>query len=424
MPAALNPAGRRSRLGFILKGYPRISETFIANEILLLEQVGLTIRIFSMRPPRERFSHASIQQIRAAVDYLPETLLSGLPRLLPPTLRLAAFRPRRFHTALRLALGRIRRSRRLVTLKHLMQAAYLVERLLPRSGIGHLHAHFAHSPASVAMFASRLAGLPFSFTAHAKDIYTSRPDLLAEKMALARFVVTCTRYNRRYLAALRREGRPPLYAIYHGIDIGLFDAGPLFKPARPPFGILTVARLTAKKGLPTLLEALRRLREAGIAFDYTLIGDGDERAAVLERIAALGLAPVTRWLGTLPHSAVLEAYRAADLFALACRVAADGDRDGIPNVLLESMAMGVPVVTTRVSAIPELVNDGHTGLLVPPEDPERLAAAMARLLQDHSLRREVQTAARERVRRHFDHRRLAGELAALFREAIDGAVRL
>ena len=184
-------------LGMILKGYPRISETFISNEILLLEKLGLSIHLFSMRQPREAFCHESVKQIKASVDYLPETLLAHLPRLLYHNVMLAKKRPKLYEEAFRMALRRFIRKRRYATLKHLLQAGYLAHKLLPASRTVHLHAHFAHSPTSVAMFAGQLSGIPFSFTAHAKDIYTSDPMQLREKIAYARFVVTCTEYGIR-----------------------------------------------------------------------------------------------------------------------------------------------------------------------------------------------------------------------------------
>ena len=169
-------------LGMILKGYPRISETFISNEILLLEKLGFTIHLFSMRKPREDFTHDSVKKIRARVDYLPESLLKPLPRLLYHNLMLASKNPGVYVAALKTAWRRFLRTRKSATLKHLFQAGYLANRLLPASGVTHLHAHFAHSPTSVALFTSRLTGLPFSFTAHAKDIYTSDPRQLGEKI--------------------------------------------------------------------------------------------------------------------------------------------------------------------------------------------------------------------------------------------------
>jgi len=205
------------KLGMILKGYPRISETFISNELLSLERHGFAIRIFSMRRPREDSTHASVRAIRAGVDYLPETLLTSLPRLLGPNARLAISQPGRYGRALRLAKRRLARSRRLATVKHLLQAGYLVQKLLPATKITHLHAHFAHSPTSVAMFASILSGLPFSFTAHAKDIYTSQPEQLHEKIAAAKFVVTCTEANRKFLTSLASQLATPIHAIYHEI---------------------------------------------------------------------------------------------------------------------------------------------------------------------------------------------------------------
>jgi hypothetical protein len=190
---------QKTTIGYILKGYPRISETFISNEIYLLEQLGFSLHLFSMREPRELFTHKSVNQIRAAVDYLPSTLLVPLPRLLYHNFKLARQRPQAYSEAFRLMLTRFRRKRKVATIKHFLQAGYLVHALLPGTGVRHLHAHFAHSPTSVALFAHKLCGLPFSFSAHAKDIYTSDQGQLREKIALANFVVTCTEYNRRFL---------------------------------------------------------------------------------------------------------------------------------------------------------------------------------------------------------------------------------
>ena len=405
-------------LGMVLKGYPRISETFISNEILLLERLGFRIHIFSMRQPRESFSHGSIKQIRAGVDYLPETLLIPLPRFLFHNFLLALQIPRQYFQTLKTALRRFLRTHKVATFKHFLQAGYLVHKLLPGKGVVHLHAHFAHSPTSVAMFAGRLSGLDFSFTAHAKDIYTSDRRQLREKLAMARFAVTCTEYNRRHLTALSDGDAASIHRVYHGIDVDLFSAPPASDRRTGKHTILTVARMTAKKGLPIVYKAIRRLRDQGVALQHILIGDGEDRRLILDLIRELGLEKDARWLGTLPHHMVLEHYRQADLFVLGCRVAANGDRDGIPNVLLESMAMNVPVVATTVSAIPELVEDGKTGLLVPPDDPDALAAAMARLLTDSQLRRQVIINGRARVSRQFHNRKLIKDLADIYNRRI------
>ncbi len=406
-------------LGMILKGYPRISETFISNEILLLEKMGFPIHLFSMRQPRENFTHQSVTQIQAQVDYLPETLLRPLPRLMLHNSLLAAQRPTAYARALKIALKRFLRTRKSATLKHLFQAGYLVRSLLPAHPSLHLHAHFAHSPASVAMFASILSGLPFSFTAHAKDIYTSDPRQLREKMALAQFVITCTEYNRRYLKALVDGAQRPVYCVYHGIDTELFSQiADHSTKAKEPYQLLTVARLIAKKGLPTVYQALKVLKDKGISFEHTLIGDGEDRLKILALIKDLDLVAQTRWLGTQPHEVVQQHYRQAHLFVLGCEVAPNGDRDGIPNVLFESMAMGVPVVATHISAIPELVDHEKTGLLVDPGAPEEMAGAMRRLLTDADLRHKMIPAAQQRVVRDFDNRSLIKGLAEIYRKEI------
>jgi len=403
-------------LGMILKGYPRISETFISNEILLLESLGFAVHLISMRRPRESFSHESVKKIRATVDYLPETLLTSLPRLLYHNLFLAAKRPRIYTAALKIAYRRFSRTHKSATIKHLLQAGYLAHRFLPASGITHLHAHFAHSPTSVAMFTSYLTGLPFSFTAHAKDIYTSNPEQLREKIQQARFVITCTEYNRRHLSKLSDGYATPIHRNYHGIDIKLFsNNSDTLKIPVQPYQILTIARLTAKKGLPTIYKALRILCDQGVSLRHTHIGGGEDREKIVSLIKDLDLGSVTQLLGTQPHRVVLAHYKNADLFVLGCEVAPNGDRDGIPNVLVESMAMGLPVVVTDISAIPELVQDGKTGLLVPPGQPGKLADAIMRMLKDTELRDRVIPVAREAVIKDFDNRQLIRELAEVYR---------
>lgn len=402
-------------LGMILKGFPRISETFISNEILLLEKNGFHIHIFSMRQPRESFAHKSVQGVRARVDYLSETILKGFFSLFYHNSALVLKNFRRYGKALKMAGRRFRRSRKSATFKHLLQAGYIVHKLLPGSGVVHLHAHFAHSPSSVAMFTALLSGLDFSFTAHAKDIYTSHPLKLKEKISAARFVVTCTRYNQQHLENIAGNLDTPIYCVYHGIDVGLFNSHQPVDQPRAPFQLMTVARLVPKKGLPVVYKALALLAEKKIDFRHTLIGDGQERDAILQLIERLGLSHVCQWRGTLAHDRVLDCYRQSDLFVLGCRLAANGDRDGIPNVFMESMAMGIPVVGTRVSAIPELITHEQTGLLVPPDDPAALADAIMRLLTDAALRSRVIPAAKARITAQFDNMSLVRTLVEIYR---------
>lgn len=403
-------------LGMVLKGYPRISETFISNEILLLEQLGIRVRIFSMRHPRERFCHDSVKMIQARVDYLPTELFLEFPRLLLPTALEAVRQPVRFLNVLRMAGERFNRTRSLGTIKHLMQGAFLVNRFLRRSPeVVHLHAHFAHSPTSVAMFASQLGSLHFSFTAHAKDIYTSNPDQIREKIDLASFVVTCTEYNKRFLSDLADRVNGSINRVYHGIDLKLFnDHDHQRRQPQPPYRILSVARLTAKKGIPTILHALTLLRDQGIQFKYTLIGDGDDRDKILGLMFDLGLQNHCRWTGTLPHDKVIREFEQADLFALGCEIGPDGDRDGIPNVLVESLAMGLPAVGTRVSALPEIIRNNETGLLSEPGDAKGMAENMYRLLTDKPLRQSIINHGLEHVRTDFNNRQLIGDLAAIY----------
>lgn len=405
-------------LCMILKGYPRISETFISNEILLLESLGFKISIISMRHPRESFAHAGIKKIRAEVQYLPSTLLGHLIPLGYHNLMLALKKPKVYFKTARKAAIRWMRTRKAATLKHLLQAGYLVHRCLDGKNIVHFQAHFAHSPTSVALFSSLLSGIPFSFFAHAKDIYTSDERQLREKIDMARFVVTCTKYNQAYLSRIAKNSPTPIFCVYHGINLDYFSPRINNMSCSPPFKLLTVARLTEKKGLETVYQALAILKGRGVSFRHTLIGEGDDNEKVTALIKQLDLEQETQLCGTLTHEEVILHYRDSDLFVLGCQVAENGDRDGIPNVMAESMAMNLPVVATNVSGIPEFLEDQVTGKMVPPKDPVALANAMELLLNDPLLRKQVACEARKKITREFNNQHLIKDLARIYQDMI------
>lgn len=406
-----------NRLGMLLKGYPRISESFISTEILLLESLGLPINIYSLRRPRESFTHDHVKKILAPVSYLPEYVLPHWQIIFRANARLHRRIGPHYQRCFRGAVKRALERRKPATLRHFLQAGYLSAEVLCDPSIRHLHAHFCHTPASVALFASELTGIPFSFTAHAKDIYTSEPDQLSRKIERARFVVTCTGYNAEYLKNLAPDCSTPIHTIYHGIDLDLFKFSPAPPPA-PPYRILSVGRLVLKKGYDDLLRALKLLESDGIDFRFIHIGSGEMEGSIRQMVGELGLTDRVELLGTLPHNQVIEYYRNSHCFALACKVASNGDRDGIPNVLVEAMATGLPVVTTRVSAIPELVNDGQTGTLVQPNDSEGLMHAMEQVLTRHAELGPQLKRARQEVEENFDNRRCISRLYALFEETL------
>lgn len=411
--------GGSQRLGMILKGYPRISESFISGEILLLEALGVPIEIYSLRQPREAFSHEHVHAIRASATYLPEYVLPHLQTLFKTNLALWKRLGAHYTDCLRGAVERARERRKAATLRHFLQAGHLSAIRLGNSSVSHLHAHFCHTPTSVAYFASELTGLPFSFTAHAKDVYLSEPEQLLRKLRKARFAVTCTRYNGNYLRDLARSDgcQTPIHVIYHGIDLSFFTFS-ASRPPGPPYEILSVGRLVPKKGYDTLLEALSILDRASLDFRFTHIGSGEMEPELTDTVRQLNLQQRATMLGTLPHREVVGYYRRAHCFALASKIAPNGDRDGIPNVLVEAMATGVPVVATRVSAIPELVAQGSTGVLVPPNDPGALAAAIKDVLIRPEAYADHLKRARAAVEAEFDNRRCVMRLHALFRDAL------
>jgi len=399
-------------VAILVKGYPRLSETFIAQEILALEGRGLDPLIVSLRRPTDPAVHEMHRRIRAPVLHLPEYLYREPWRVLRGLARV--FRRPGLRRAFRRWLRDLRRDPTANRGRRFGQALVLAAEL-PGS-VRHLHVHYLHTPASVGLYTAEITGLPLSLSAHAKDIWTTPDWEKREKLEACRWAVTCSRNAFAALLPLAPPGR--LTLVYHGLDLARFPTPPPRPPrdgsdAADPFRIVTVARAVPKKGLDLLLEALARL-PSDLHWCFSHRGGGSELEALRRRARRLGVADRVRWLGPGTQAEVLELLRDGDLFCLPARIAADGDRDGLPNVVLEAMSQELPVVATPVGAIPEAVVHRRTGLLVPPEDPAALAEALAALARDPERRRELGRAGRVRVAEQFRFETGIAEIAARF----------
>lgn len=384
------------RIGFLLKTYPKISETFILGEILGLEQQGVLLHILSLQRPTDEISHASTAAVRAPVSYVLAPSLNRTTKIAIEQARLAILRPLRYARALKFALARAEGG----GFRQFLQAGTLAL-AAHEAGIEHIHAHFASEPAAVAELASKLTDLTYSISAHAKDIYLSQPDVLRRKIASARFTVTCTDYNHRHLHALAGPSAN-VRRMYHGVDVGRFRPAIGIDRHDPPL-ILSVGRLREKKGFPTLIQACAQLADQSIPFECQIVGYGPDAAKLQTMIDAQGLGTSVKLVGKLTHEELSKRYRAASVFALPCQVAEDGDRDGIPNVLLEAMATELPVISTDISGIPEVVETGVNGLVIPPEDPGALASSIAQLIGDPGLCARLGKAGRATVMHRFSN---------------------
>jgi glycosyltransferase involved in cell wall biosynthesis len=393
--------GSTGRVAFVLKGYPRLSETFIAQEILALERRGLGILIVSLRHPTDCAIHPIHRQITAGLLYLPEYLHQELARLWRGWLQ--SRRLPGYFAALAAWFSDLKRDPTPNRIRRFGQALVLAAEL-PQD-IGHIHAHFLHTPASVARYTALLTGLGWTVSAHARDIWTLPEWEKRAKLAEAKWIVTCTEIARSHLADLMSQ--PDAVGLcYHGLDFGRFGAPPRHANRRDgndphqPVLILSVGRAVAKKGYNDLLDALALL-PADLEWRFVHIGGGALAAALRSKAERLGLSHRIEWRGAMTQPEVLAAYREADLFVLASKVVKDGDRDGLPNVLIEAQSQRLACVSTDVSAIPELVEQDVTGLLVPPGNPIALAEALERLIRDPEERARLGAAGENRVRCHF-----------------------
>lgn len=391
------------RIGYVLKVFPRLSQTFILREVLAHQRAGAELVLFSLRPANDSLVHEELTALRAPLIEI------GKPG------REALVARWRGEGGDPTVLERWCTAHASYTAEEL-DAALAIACEVRRKAIDVLHAHFAKLPATIAQLASRLTGVPFCFTAHARDIFHASidRDALRQKLEHAAAVVTVSDHNRRHLLDL--APRAAIHTIYNGIEPSRLSYR---DPTARRRGALGVGRLVAKKGFADLLEAVVLLR-ADVR--CRLIGDGPlagELHALRER---LNLAERVSLEGARTQHEVVEALMQAAVFAAPCTVADDGDRDGLPTVLIEAMALGTPCVSTPVTGIAELVRDGDTGLLVPERAPSQLAAAMNRLLDDPQLARRLSQRARERIEREFDVDRNAARMRSLW-TSVTSAVR-
>lgn len=405
-------------VAIILKGYPRLSETFIAEEIHALEQTGVAVTIFSLRHPTDQKTHAVHQAIHAPVIYLPEYLHHQLRRVICAWWKVR--RKAQYQQARQIWWRDLLRDFTRNRIRRFGQALVLSAELPAKTDL--LYAHFLHTPASVARYTSILRQIPWSCSAHAKDIWTLAEWEKREKLDHCRWLTTCTHANLVHLQPLANN--PNKVALnYHGLARSRFPQNPPQQsnrvgndPARP-VRILSIGRAVAKKGYQALLEALAALPQT-LHWQMTHIGGGALLTTHQQHAKTLGLADKIHWLGAQSQSVVIHHYCHSEFFVLNCCIAADGDRDGLPNVIVEAQSQGLAVVSTNLSGIPELIKDGVNGLLVEANDQHALSDALRRLITDYELRQRLGNAGRDVVLADFDMHR---NFAKLHQLIINGA---
>jgi glycosyltransferase involved in cell wall biosynthesis len=396
MPMAMGP-----RVAVVLKGWPRLSETFIAQEIAGLEARGIRLEIWSLRRPTDKVRHPVHDRVIGRAVYLPEYLKDDPMRVLRGWWK--ARRLPGYAAARARFIADLRRDPTPNRVRRWGQALVLAAEL-PWS-IERLYVHFLHTPASVTRYAATMRGLPWSISAHAKDIWTSEPWDVAEKLADWSWLTTCTALGLQRLRELAPQA-DRLQLVYHGLDFAHLPQPPAGRPLRDgsdpndPVVILSVGRKVEKKGYDDLLKALAQLpRTLNWRFEH--IGAGGLSDALKAEAARLEIADRCAWLGAQSQKQVFAALARADLFVLASKKAADGDQDGLPNVLMEAAHQGLPIVSTRAAAITEFIEDSVNGLLVNPAAPEELAVALELLARDPAMRRRLADSAAHTVRTRF-----------------------
>ena len=427
----------RNAIAYVLKNFPKISETFITSEIYRLEQAGVDLRLFVIKPPSEDIKHAVVEKIRAKRFYLPGTTSLSKSSLFQwlnlhfrdfskGVLRQIKKHPLRTLSAAKFAFVQAVRARkgywafpRKVYLKEFLQAAVIANQIQKNEEIGHIHGHFAHGATTVTWMVSIMTGLKFSFTAHAKDIYLESLNpagLLPRKMDAAEFVVTCTKANQIHLKGLSKT---TVHCLYHGLNAefaSLLDSEPIGVFAeKEHLQVLAVGRLVPKKGFDILIEACRLLAERKVEFKVRIVGEsGEHETKLRELIKKYSLSEKIELTGAMTQKKLFSEFHKADVFCLPCRILENGDRDGIPNVMVEAMSCGLPVISTDISGIPEIIKSGENGLLIPPEYPKALADSMESIHADGEFALRLARGGLKTIKDRFNGGVSVEKLATLF----------
>ena len=400
-----------TRVGYVVKRYPRYSETFIVTEVLAHEAAGIAVEIYSLLPSNDTHFQDAVSRVRAPVRYLaPDGMRAS--DFWEQLQSVADASPGGWE-ALEAARGADARE---------VYQAILLARQVRERGITHLHAHFATAAASVARMAARFAGVAYSFTAHAKDIYHEdvNPTDFRRKLEDAAGVVTVSDYNEQYLRSTYGPAASRVRRVYNGLDLRRLE----FRASQDrPALIISVGRLVEKKGFGDLIAACAVLRDRGLNFRCRIVGEGDEEQRLRALIGELGLAGVVELVGPRPQNEVFGLIAEAAVFAAPCVVGEDQNRDGLPTVLVEAMALGTACVATDVTGIPEVIRHGQTGLVVQQRSPAELADAIGQLLAEPATRRRLAGAARALVEQEFDVSRNSALIRRMFDDAAAAGCR-
>ena len=393
-------AARELRLAYVTPGFPDLTQSFVRREVDQVRTLGVPLLVCSLRPPPRALRDPELAR------YVDETVYGAwlfswkLAAAHAYYLRRA---PRRYLAALTTVVALACRQGRhgtlaLATLAICPKSVYFA-RVMAARRVTHVHAHFANHPTTMAMVAARLLGVPFSFTGHAWDIFVPANQVgLADKIVAAAAVVTCTQFNQRLLRTLVPDAAGEKIAVsYHGVALPRHGV-----PPREAGLIVSVGRLTAKKGFHDLIAACATLARTGTRFRCVIVGEGEERGALEAAIIAAGLSGSVELVGARSHREVMDLIARAAVFTLPSVRAKDDSMDGIPNVILEAFSVETPVVSTRLSGIPEVVRDGDTGILVAPGDADALAAAIGEVLAQPTLHAERARRGRALVASAFD----------------------
>ncbi|UCD33764.1 MAG: glycosyltransferase [Desulfobacterales bacterium] len=404
--------GEKNKIAYLAPEIPALSATFVYNEILGLKDRGYKIVPISVHVPGSKAEEAPAKDLARKTHYL---YRESSWVIFLANLTMFAKRPIRYVRAL---LTVISDALKIGVSTHIGKglfyrffAASRVAEIIIKKKCNHLHANFAHIPTDIAMYASKISEVPFSFTSHANDLF-ERGWLLKEKVERAKFAVTISEYNRRFLSE-QGSLKQKIHIVRCGVDRSAFKTRDK-KPMEDIFRMGTLGRMVEKKGFDVLIRACKILKDKGVTFHLGIAGDGPQRKYLHDLVNSSDLTGDISFQGPLPHDRVPTWMHELDLFVLPCRKDRQGDMDGIPVVLMEAMLSGVPVVSTRLSGIPELVEDGKTGILAAQDAPEDLALAIIRIHSDEQLRDRLRKNAVSRVETEFDINKNIEKLSSLF----------